>query len=37
MTSETKEILLGAILGVLFTPVAWFALCVFLQLDVLFK
>ena len=37
MMSETTQIILGALAGILAAPAAWLALCVFLQLDVLFK
>jgi hypothetical protein len=34
---KVKKILIGAICGVLATPLIWFAAVVFLQLDVLFE
>ena len=37
MSQDAKEILIGAICGVLATPLIWFAAVVFLQLDVLFE
>lgn len=34
---SAKQIIWGVLAGVLAAPAAWLVLCVFLQLDVLFK
>ena len=34
---EEDEIIIGILCGIIATPIIWFAICLFLQLDELFK